>query len=281
MHPFSIKNFVTILFGLLCLVSAQAKTQSLIMGVFPYFDPATIASLHQPLAEQLAQGSGESVRLVSAPNFKAFKKRTAEGRYDILVTAPHLGRIAEKKHGYQWLAFTANHSHAVFVARKDSGIDNIAQLRGKTLALPPVPAIIHQLALVEVQKAGLTPGKDVQVKTLNSHNNALLTALRGDTDAAAFGLPTWKRYQAPGKAQLKMIGASEDIPGFAIMLHPRVADDIKARLHEALFDFPSHAEGMAYFDRTGLLGVREPQASDMQQLDAYLQRIAKAMAKKR
>ncbi len=265
-----------LLLWLLLSGTAAAAPQALVLGVFPYFSPEQLATLYRPLADHLEARLGQPVRLVSAPDFATFKRRTAAGRYDILVTAPHLGRIAERRHGYRWLALTRNRSEAVFVSRRDSGIHTLGDLRGRRLALPPPLAIVHQMALETLERRGLKPGRDLQLLPRKSHDQALYAAIQGDADAAAFGLPTWRRYRAPEKRALVVIGHSDSIPGFAILAHPRLGEALLERLRKALFAFPDTAEGRYFFDATALEGVRPVNDADRALLDHYLARIRAA-----
>ena len=265
-----------LLFTGLTLAGALQAAPPLRLGIFPYFSPEQLATLHKPLKDYLARQTGRPIQLVSAPSFKAFIQRTRENRYDLLITAPHLGRLAEKRSGYAWLALTRNFSMAVFVSLRDSGIRDLAGLRGHSLALPPRKAIIHQAALETLEDAGLRPGRDLRIRSYPSHDKALYAVLNRDTDAAAFGRPTWLRYEAPDKDRLQVIGESEHIPGFALMIHPRVGERLTRRLRQALFRFAQTPAGQAYFQRTGLEGVREPGPADMALLDHYLGRIANA-----
>ncbi len=260
----------------LVLSCASASASILSLAIFPYFSPEQLVTLHKPLKDYLARETGLKLRLVSAADFKAFKGRTAAGRYDLLITAPHLGRLAEKQAGYRWLAVTSNYSEAVFVARRDSGPQDLADLKGRRLALPPRLAIIHQMALETLEKGGLQAGRDVTIVPRRSHDHALYAVLLGETDAAAIGRPTWLRYRAPEKRSLMVIGRSEHIPGFAIMAHPRLASATVERLRRALYAFPSTPEGKAYFDATGLEGVRPITEQDLNLLDHYLARIRAA-----
>lgn len=259
---------------LLCATGLAAKPLSL--AVFPYFSPEQLVTLHKPLKDYLARATGLQLHLMSAPDFKAFKERTAAGRYDLLITAPHLGRLAEKQAGYRWLAVTSNYSEAVFVARRDRGLHTIADLKGRRLALPPRLAIIHQMALETLEQQGLRPGHDVTIVPRKSHDQALYSAILGEVDAAAIGRPTWRRYRAPEKRTLMVIGRSQQIPGFAIMANPRLPDVTVERLRRALYTFPSTPEGKAYFDATGLEGVRQITEQDLALLDHSLALIRAA-----
>lgn len=261
-------RFMTIL--VFIFLSTSLYGNKLTLGIFPYFDATRLALLHKPLKDYLAESTNNDIRLVSAPNFKAFKKRTSEAKYDILITAPHFGRSAQKIADYEWLGFTSNISYAVFVSHIDSGIKDIKDIKGKTIALPPKGAIIHHLALNTLSNNGIDLNKEIKVSVQKSHNNAMLSAILKNSDAASFGAPTWNRYKSPDKNKLQMIGKSEAIPGFAIMVHSLVPEKIKLDLKKALFLFSSTKVGKDYFNKTALKGIRESTLEDMNLLDKYL-----------
>lgn len=252
----------------LSFFALSANAEALRLGIFPYFSPSKLVSLHFPLTQHLSTQLERPVNLVSAPSFGVFQSRTAERSYDLLITAPHLGRIAENS-GYRWLAVTRNISHAVFVAHRDRSFEGIADLRHRRLSLPPANAIVHQFALQELRKAGIPP-EQLTLQVRNFHDNALRAVVRGDADAAAVGSPTWERYLASGKRELEMLGKSVDIPGFAIMVHERVPEDVREQLHQALFEFAASPAGNLYFEKNALKGLREPETADFIFLDRYL-----------
>lgn len=258
------------------LPAAAAPDGPLRMGVFPYHSPEQLVRLHKPLKDFLEAAAGQAIRLVSAPDFDRFIERTVEGRYGLIITAPHLGRSAQRSGRYHLLGFTRNRSRAVFVARIDSGLDGLEALTGKALALPPQQAIIHHVALNMLERSGLRAQSGLRLITKPSHDKALFAALRGETDAAAVGLPTWSRYPAPEKSELHIIGESESIPGFAVLLRADLPAGLGNRIRSALFRFESTPQGEAYFGATGLEGMRKPSAGDESQLDDYLERISTA-----
>lgn len=264
------KTLLPRLIAAFILLNTAAAAEPLRMGVFPYHSPEQLVRLHKPLKDYLSHATQQPIRLVSAPDFGQFIKRTREGRYHILITAPHLGRMAERENAYRWLGFTRNRSRAVFITHQDAPIQSIADLQGQRLALPPAIAIIHQVALRNLENQGLRPPVDVTVSTWKSHDAALYAVLRGEADAAAIGLPTWRRYDLPEKDSLRVFAQSARIPGFALMLHPEVPAAIANAIRDALYRFGSTPEGSAYFEETGLLGIRAATRQDFEQLDRYL-----------
>lgn len=253
-------------------VPAQANqtTERLTLGIFPYYSSEKLVALHTPLKTYLSEQLNHPISMRSAPSFKDFAKRTNNAQYDLVITAPHLARIAEQKADYRCIAITGNVSYAAFVSLKDNGLKQISDLKGKTIALPPTRAIIHQLALETLRDAGLTPGKDVYLRVENSHNGAMLAALKQHADAAAFGLPTWRGASPEHKAKMEMFAHSKEIPGFAFLIHTRIPPTSSDRLKTALLGFPDTTEGQIYLQRTGLEGFIPATRNTLQSLDPYI-----------
>ena len=256
--------------------SIQSSASNLKLGVFPYFSAAQLVKLHKPLKTAIAKEIKKPLHMVTAPSFKTFKKNTAQGHYDLVVTAPHLGRLAQVQTGYQLLGFTSNTSYAVFAVQNKEANKQLSDFKGKTITLPPKAAIIHHLALAKLKEAGLTPGKDIQIHTTKSHNNAMISVIEEISPIAAFGKPTWAKFRPEGRDSISKISESERIPGFAILAHPRLGEKSIEKIKNTLLNFEKTEAGQMYFNKTGLRGFREASKRDLKQMDFYLKEIEKS-----
>lgn len=275
-----IKALLWIVFCLLIPFNAYTQDNIIKLGVFPYANPGYLAKLHRPLKNYLQECTTEPIQMLSAANFKTFKQNTKNGWYDILITAPHLGRLAEKQANYQWLGFTSNISYAVFAVKQNNQSKTLADFKGQTIALPPKTAIIHQLALNKLKEAGLTPSVDITIKEVNSHNNAMLAVINDLTPIAAFGKPTWSKFKPPGRETIVQLTQSENIPGFAVMANPRLGSKMISQLKQHFLNFQNTQSGKTYFEKTGLKGAREKTSQDLKTLDKYLNAIQQAKLSK-
>jgi phosphonate transport system substrate-binding protein len=266
-------RWISVIIASLWLLNPIRAAERYNLGIFPYYDPATLVSLHKPLKDFLEAELGISISMRSASNFRSFKSRAAEGIYDILITAPHLGRTAETVSGYQWIGFTLNRSHAVFVVKKDSGISSLSDLKGKAITLPPKAAIIHHVALKHLRNNGLEPNVDIKIIETNSHDNAMKSVENSSSPVAAFGKPTWDRYVLDSGKDLIKIDHSEDIPGFAILANSRINGKMVQAIREAIVRFTETDTGKDYFNKSGLKGFRLAENVDFEQLDSYLAEI--------
>ncbi len=266
--------FRTVLLALTFAVSAtgvSGASAPVVFGIFPYVSPAKLVQFHRPLKEWLERILGRPVSLVSAPDFDTFVKRTAARRYDYILTAPHLGRLAQRRSGYQPIARTLHVVQGIYLARADSDIHSLADLKDKTITMAARVSIIFQMAEHQLKQHGLRDGIDITIRETSTHNNAMYAPLRGESDASVTGILLWSKLGQGHKAQLRVIGRTPEAPGFFFMANPGIPKGDVNRVREAVMQFHDTEAGATYFRTTGLKGFA-PITNDMlQALDPYIQ----------
>ena len=80
---------------------AAPQGETLTLGVFPYISANQMMEQLSPLCKRIEEALGKKVILVSAPDFMSYVDRTAKGEYDLVLTAAHMGNLAEKRDGWQ------------------------------------------------------------------------------------------------------------------------------------------------------------------------------------
>jgi len=249
---------------------ASEKTP-LVLGVFPYVSPVQLAAFHAPLKDHLAKSLQRPISLVTAPDFASFVERTREGQYDIIITAPHLGRLAETRDGYKRVVQTSHTVQGFFLARKDSGIHKIKDLKGKTVMIAQKVSIVYQMAEHTLRENGLVPGESVTIIDTRTHNNAIHAPLRGEADASVTGKLLWYVLDDKQKEQLQIIGTTEEAPGFLVMAHPRLAAQDIEKIKKLLLDFHKVPGGESYFATNGFEKFQPVDDRAMKGLDPYTQ----------
>ena len=169
---------------------SHAADNELILGVFPRRNPTETTKLFTPMAEYLSEKLGRPVRLVTSRDFDSFWRGVSERRYDIVhYNQYHYIRSA---HAYQVIAHIeeggkSTIAGAVFV-RKDSGITNLSQLRGRAVLFGGgEDAMISYIANVYLLlQAGL---KKDEFKSLFAVNppNSIVALHHRQADAAGAG----------------------------------------------------------------------------------------------
>lgn len=267
------KNMVGIFYFMFALVfssvSHAAEKKEISLGLFPYVTSTQLVQFHSPLKNYLSQTLGLKINLVTAPDFESFMERTRRGEYDLILTAPHLGRLAEKRDGYKRVAMTGHRVEGLFLAKKESEINSLDDLKNKKIMIAQRISVIFQMALQTLAEKGLTDGKNVTIIETKTHNNALYAPLRDEADASVTGVLLWHTLGQEYKDKLKVIGSTNSVPGFVLLSHPRIPAGTQQKLQQALFDFGKTAEGKLYFASNGLKEFLPIDEKTMRELDPY------------
>jgi phosphonate transport system substrate-binding protein len=258
-------------FAMCLLLPARyaSAADELVFGVYPYLSSSQVVEQFAPLGDHLAQALGKPVSLRSAPDFERFIERTHAGEYDIIFTAPHMGRLAEKRNGYLPLAQTGYAIVVVVLARKDGPITKLADLKGHTLATGAKLSMSYQMVDRELEKLGLKIGRDVRFVNTASFSNVLEALVRKEADAGATGTLLWDKAPPEKHQVLHDIWRSQPVPGFLVLAHPRIGAAEIQRLKQALLGFGRTPAGRAYFEKTQQIDFRPIDATTMKRIDPY------------
>jgi phosphonate transport system substrate-binding protein len=168
----------------------QAADDPLVMGVFPRRNSAETAKLFRPMADYLGERLGRKVVLVTSKNFDSFWNAVMEQRYDIVHYNQY--QYIRSAKTYKVIAHTQEFGKdavpgALFV-RKDSGITEVAQLRGRTVMFGGgKDAMLAYIApRYLLMQAGLKE-RDFKTEIAVNPQNALVALYHRQADAAGGG----------------------------------------------------------------------------------------------
>jgi phosphonate transport system substrate-binding protein len=250
-------------------VRNASAADELVFGVYPYLSSSQIVEQFAPLGEHLAQALGRPVSLRSAPDFERFIERTRAEEYDIVFTAPHLGRLAEKRDGYLPVAQTGYPIIIVVLARNDGPIKRLTDLKGRALATGAKLSMSYQMVDRELEKHGLAIGRDVRFINTASFSNVLEALVRHEADAGATGTLLWDKAQPEKRQVLHEIWRSQPVPGFLVLAHPRIGAAALQRLQQSVLGFANTPAGKTYFAKTQQIDFRPIDAATMKRIDPY------------
>lgn len=195
----------------------QAAEEALTLGIFPRNKASETTTMYTPLANYLSERLGRKVVLVTAKDFDSFWKAVTERQYDIVhYNQYHYIRSAQS---YRVVAhnqeFGKNAVAGALYVRKDSGITNLAQLRGRTVIFGGgKDAMLSYIApRFLLMQAGLKEG-DFKTEFAVNPPNTMLALYNKLADAAGGGdilidLPVVKN--AIDTQQLRLLAATEPL----------------------------------------------------------------------
>lgn len=174
------------------LGSAQAVAD-VTLGVFPRRPVAVTHKAFKPLADHLSQQLGEPVKLVIPKNFKEFWKGVEQQKFDLVHYNQYHYIKSHKDLGYKVIVSNEEFGNKLIAGaisvRKDSGIKSVNDLKGKTILFgggkKAMGSYIAPTAILKT--AGLTAGKDYQVKFAKNPPSAVIGVYNNAASASGSG----------------------------------------------------------------------------------------------
>jgi phosphonate transport system substrate-binding protein len=139
---------------------------------------------------------------------------------------------------------------SIIVTRKDTGINKVEDLRGRTFAfLDPASTSGYLIPMAHFKRVGIDVEKDLKsVMFAGSHEAVELAVYYGKADAGADNRPTFERMVRSSmiKAdECRIIWESEPIPGSPVTVRKDLPEELKRRILSALLRVP---EGVISFE---------------------------------
>ena len=134
------------------------------------------------------------------------------------------------------------------IARKDSGIKKVSELKGRTFARPdPLSTSGWIIPMLTMRAAGVNPDTDLrEIVDAGSHDSVVAALYAGDVDAGATYVDARTRIEndyPDVMEKLVVIELTEDIPNDGVQFSPAVPEDLRERIVNALLEIAETEEG--------------------------------------
>jgi phosphonate transport system substrate-binding protein len=260
-------------------VRAQPAQAPFEIGVLPNLNARVLMAQYQPLRDFLQRELGRPVQVSTAPGWAAFHQRVGAREYDLVVTAAHMGRLAQLEAAYQPLLSVTPDVKGLMVTAAARPLRQIADLRGQVLGLSNPQSLVTLRGMRWLQEQGLQRARDFQTIATPTDDSVGNVVLRGDAVAAMCSGGEFKAIPDAVRSQLSVMTTFTEVPGFLYLTSPTVTAARAAQLKELLLRFAQHAdEGRAYFSATGFTGLRELPPGMMEALDVYVEPTRRLLA---
>jgi phosphonate transport system substrate-binding protein len=222
---------------------AAPKPDAYRLGIFPYVPVLTVDRIFGPVAAQFAEDLGRPVHLKTKSTFGKFAEELRKESYDIILVHPFFYIEARDQHHYLPLARLDEPLTAVIMVREDNPIETLADLKGKTIGLPPALAAVSELAKASLLDAGLVPGINVILTHYRSKSSCLQAVVTGRV--AACGLPRFALAQIDpdNDLKLRLMFETDPVNNFVFAAHARLPESDRIDLGKSTLAWPFTADG--------------------------------------
>jgi phosphate/phosphite/phosphonate ABC transporter binding protein len=237
-------------------------------GLVPTEDALAMNQAFEPLCSFLSQQLGRQLFIRLGENYDQAIDDLGRGHALISYQTPSTYVDAQARYGVRPLvvplAKGEPYYQSAIVVRADSGINSLAELRGKRFAFGDAKSTGSK-AMPEsmLKEAGISLRDLGQHGFVGSHDNVAKVVLAQDYEAGGLMQTVAEKYAGQG---LKIIATSSRIPQFPICASPKLSAEDCERIIQALVELKDpailskmggHVTGFARIKDSDYDGVRE------------------------
>jgi phosphonate transport system substrate-binding protein len=218
---------------------AQAEVR---LGILPRLSPVELYEMFNPLALYLSKETGEKVSLVIPRDFDAFKAAARAGQIDIGFANPLIYVQLKKELLLDPLALASeakagSRFRGIIIARKDSTIHSIRDLKGKRLLfVEKNSAGGYIFQLMALSSAGLDVKKDfTTLPFAKKHDVVVKAVFNGAADAGGLREDDLeKQKESLDLSQLRIVAYTDYYPNWPLFAAPTLRKEFSEKLRTAL-----------------------------------------------
>lgn len=221
------------------------------VALLPDESPATIIQNNQALKDYLTERTGKQIELIVTTDYSSMIEAMRFDRIELAYFGPFSYVLAkERAPGIEpfaaLIAGGAPTYTSVVIANADSGIEEIADLSGRTVGYgDPASTSSHLIPRAYIQEeAGLVAGSDYEFHHLGTHDAVARAVESGKVEAGGLSSAIFASLLERGKldpSKVKVIAESAPIPNYPWTLQGWLAPELKEKIRNAFLNLKDEA----------------------------------------
>ena len=206
------------------------------LAIHPLHNPEKLALTYQPLIDDLNRNiEGARFELEASRDYQRYEVKFRARAPEFLLPNPWQ-TLEAMKLGYRVIAMAgdATDFKGIFIVRKDSGITQIPDLKGKVVSYPsPTALAACIMPQYYLHTQGLDVNRDIENHYVGSQESSIMNVFLKQSAVGATWPPPWRQFQKdyPRKAeQLKLLWETPSLMNNSVM----VRDDVPVEISEAV-----------------------------------------------
>jgi phosphonate transport system substrate-binding protein len=211
------------------------------VALLPDENASTVLKNNEPLKAYLEQKLHKKIELVVTTDYSSMIEAMRRGRLELAYFGPLSYVLARSKAQIEpFAALKSNGSttyHAVVIANADSGINQLEDIRGKTMAYGDhASTSSHLIPKSMLAEKGLKAGTDYQEVFVGAHDAVALNVQNGKAQAGGLSQPIFKSLLDRGvlkKDRVKVIAVSRPFPQYPWTMQSNLKPELKQAIRDA------------------------------------------------
>ncbi len=198
-----------------------------------------------PLAQYLEKALGMKVEFTPVSDYPAAVEALVNKKVDLVWFGGFTHVQAQLRSGGKVIPIAQREEdmqfRSVFIAKTDSGIKSLADMKGKQVSFGSQSSTSgHLMPRSNLLDAGINPEKDFRrIAYSGAHDATIASVVSGKVDAAALDITVWRKFVSEGKVDTKAVDVYFTTPPFFNYnwsVHADMPAALRERITKALLD---------------------------------------------
>lgn len=231
--------------------SAQSKSTvtKYVIGIHPLHNPKRLFEVYGPIVDFINANMPEAdFTLEASRNYEEFDKKLYSGHFDFAMPNPYQ-TINSLKHGYRVFGKMADDDdfRGIILVRRDSGINTVADLKGKAVSYPaPTALAATMMTQYYLHTHGVDVNRDIENRYVGSQESSIINVLRGHVAAGATWPVPWKTFSKENPqlaSQLEVKWKTEPLQNNGWVVRKDLPTAVVDKFAVLLFSLDQHQQG--------------------------------------
>jgi phosphonate transport system substrate-binding protein len=252
------------------------KLKEYVVGIHPLHNPQRLNEVYGPIIEYINIHIPEvHFRLEASQNYEEFDKKLYAGHFDFAMPNPYQ-TVRSLKYGYRVFGKMGDDENfrGIILVRKDSGIHEVSDLKGKVVSYPALTALAAtMMPQYYLHTHGIDVNKDIENRYVGSQESSILNVFRKHVAAGATWPVPWKTFSAehPEMAnELEVKWQTEPLQNNGWVVRKDVSPAIAEKFQALLFSLNKTDDGKQMLARLPISRFEEATDQTYQPVKDFL-----------
>lgn len=234
---------------------SKSNVTKYVIGIHPLHNPKRLFEVYGPIVDFLNANMPEvDLTLEASRNYEEFDRKLYSGHFDIAMPNPYQ-TVNSLKHGYRVFGKMADDDdfRGIILVRRDSGINTVADLKGKAVSYPaPTALAATMMPQYYLHTHGIDINHDIENRYVGSQESSIINVLRGHVAAGATWPVPWKTFSKENPqlaAQLEVKWQTEPLQNNGWVVRKDLPPEVANKFAVLLFNLNQHEQGRAMLAR--------------------------------
>ena len=170
-----------------------------VIGIHPLHNPQRLIEVYGPIIDYINRNIPEAqFKLEASRNYAEYEKKLYAGHFAFAMPNPYQ-TLQSLKHGYHVFGKMGDDDmfRGIILVRRDSGINTVADLKGKVVSYPSDTALAAtMMPQYYLHTHGIDVNRDIENRYVGSQESSIENVLRGHVAAGATWPVPWNSFSA-------------------------------------------------------------------------------------